>query len=231
MSWLSSWLHPGRAYEKGAQVSEDYYQQAQGQMQPYAQQGQEAYGQLSPAIQNMLNPQQLYDQWAQGYQESPYAKQMQEKSMNQGLQAASSMGMLGSTPALRALQEGSSMISNADRENYLNKLLGMYTQGATQAQNIYGQGANMASQMGNQTYQHGGNMAQAAYGQQAAGGNMINELINDAMIAAAMYMNPAMGAGMAMNKANKGSSADTGGFSGMNYGQYGNQGLANVLNI
>lgn len=177
MSMLSSFLHPGRAYKKAADQMSQYYNQAQGYMQPYSQQGQEAYGSLQGAMQSLLNPQQLQSDWAQGYEASPYARMMQEEATNQGLNAASAMGLMGSSPALQAIQRGTSMITAQDRDNYLNSLMQKYLSGAGIAQNIYGQGAGMAGQMGQNAMAQGQNMGQMAYGQQAAGGQLFGNLL------------------------------------------------------
>ena len=48
---------------------------------------------------------------------------MKSRAQEQGLSAASSMGLLGSTPALQAIQAGRSQISNADKHQYLSDLM------------------------------------------------------------------------------------------------------------
>ena len=88
---LSSFMNPDLAYEKAGKKAEQYYNQSQQQMQPYIQQGQNAYGGLDSAMQNLLNPVQLESQWASSYETSPYAKMAQQMAQNQGLDAASSM--------------------------------------------------------------------------------------------------------------------------------------------
>lgn len=188
---LSSFLKPGKAYKKAGDElrraygeSQQYQQQAQQQLQPFAQQGQAAYGDLSGAMRQLLDPQALESQWAQGYETSPYARMLQEQSKNQGLDAASSMGLMGSTPALRAIQQGQAMITAQDRENYLNRLTQKYLSGAELAQGIYGTGAGAAGQMG-QNYmqqaqnalQQGQGLAQMKYGEQAAPGSLLGKIL------------------------------------------------------
>lgn len=177
MSWLSSFLHPGRAYKKAGEQSENYYNQAQNYLQPYANQGQEAGSALSGAMNNLLNPDQLYNQWAQGYEISPYAQQLQGQAQQHGLNAASSMGLMGSTPALQAIQAGTSQIGNADRDNYMKSLMDMYYHGAGIGQNMFGTGAGAAGTMGQNAMGQGNTMAEMAYGRQAAGGNMLGGLL------------------------------------------------------
>lgn len=177
MSWLSSFLNPGKGYEKGQEKLDQYYQQAQGQLQPYSKQGQAQYGNLNNYIQSLMNPEQLQNKWASGYEESPQAKQAQMMAQNHGLDAASSLGLNGSSPALGAIQAGKTQIGLNDRQNYLDNLMQKYMQGAGLSQGIYGQGANAASGMSNNAMQMGQNSAQMAYNQQNAGGNMMSGLI------------------------------------------------------
>lgn len=177
MGMLSSFLHPGRAYRKAEQGMMPFYNQAQSYAQPYAQQGQAAYQPLNSAMQSLLNPRQLQGDWMAGYEESPYATQLSDMATNQGLEAASSMGLMGSTPALRAIQEGTSFIKNQDRQRYLDDLFQKYITGANIAQNIYGQGAQMSSLLGNNAMNMGQNVAQLRYGRQAAPGNLFGNLL------------------------------------------------------
>ncbi len=177
MSWLSSFLHPGKGYEKGQEQLDKYYGQAQGYMDPYNQQGQQQYGNLSEIIKNLMDPSALQNKWAQSYTESPSAIQAEKMAQEHGLNAASSMGLMGSNTALNATQAGTTQIGLDDRQNYLNDLMEKYRMGAGLSQGIYGTGANAAGQMGQNAMNQGQNSAQMAYGQQNAGGNMLGGLI------------------------------------------------------
>src|SRR5690606_1830713 len=101
-------LDPARGYKSAMGTMQDYYNQAQGQMQPYVDQGQAAYQPMQNAMTSLRNPQQLYNDWAQGYETAPYAQSLASQAQQSGLNAASSMGLLGSSPALQALQAGTS---------------------------------------------------------------------------------------------------------------------------
>src|SRR5690606_28816653 len=184
MGLLSSILHPSRPYRKAAEQSQMYYDQAQSNLAPYQQQGQAAYGDLQGAMQNMLNPEQMYGDWAQGYEKSPYAQMLQQEAMDQGLGAASSMGLMGSSAALNALQRGTSMIGQQDRDNYLNKLLNMYTNGASTAQNIYSQGASASGQMGQNAMNQGNTMDEQTYGIEQAPAQMMGRILGGGLMSA-----------------------------------------------
>lgn len=177
MSWLSSFLNPGKGYEKGQEQLDKYYQQAQGSLNPYNQQGQSQYGNLNEYINALMNPEALQDKWAKGYTESESAKNAEGMAKEHGLDAASSMGLMGSSPALGAIQAGTTQIGLDDRQNYLDNLMQKYLAGAGLSQGIYGTGANAAGQMGQNAMNMGQNSAQMAYNQQNAGGNMLSGLL------------------------------------------------------
>lgn len=174
---LKSFMNPEKGYKKAQEQFNKYYDQSQQYMLPYHQQGQEAYGGLNNAMQALLNPAQLQNEWASGYQTSPYAQQLQDMASQQGLNAASSMGLMGSSPALQAIQAGTSQIGNQDRQNYMDALMQKYMHGAQLAQGIYGQGAQAGNQLGQNAMTQGQNMAEMAYGQQAAPGQMFENLL------------------------------------------------------
>lgn len=174
---FSSFMNPERAYRRAGERADTYYNKSQEQMQPYIEQGQNAYGGLNTAMQSLLNPVQLHNEWASQYETSPYAKLNMELAQNQGLDAASSMGLMGSSPALRAIQAGTSRIGMADREHWLDGMMQKYLSGAQLAQGLYGQGANMAGLGAQNTMAHGGTMGQTAYGQAAAPGAVAGNLL------------------------------------------------------
>jgi len=177
MSWLSSFLHP----QKGYQTAQDQYQQgynnAQGYLNPYNQNGQQAFNPLFGAMQSLLDPQALQSKWLESYKESPAAKQAEGMAQEHGLNAASSMGLMGGSIPLQAIQAGTSDIAMQDRQNYMNDLFQKLMAGAGIGQNIYGQGANAAGQMSQNAMNYGNNAAQMGYGQQNAQGNLFGNLL------------------------------------------------------
>jgi len=178
MSWLSNFTHPQKGYKAGQDQLDKYFNQAQSSMQPFVQQGQQQYGNVNNSINALLDPQALQDKWSSGYQESQAAKDSQGMAQQQGLDAASSMGLMGSNTALNAVQAGTSQIGAQDRQTYLDNLMQKYLAGTGMAQNVYGQGATAAGQMGQNAMNMGQNSAQMAYGQQNAQGQMFGNLLN-----------------------------------------------------
>lgn len=195
MSWLSSFMHPGQPYADAQGQMDKYYGQAQQGMQPYMQAGQGVYGQLSPALQKLLDPQALQSEWMQGYETSPQAKLAQEQATQQGLDTASSMGLMGSQPALQAIQGGAANISMQDRDNYLNSLMDKYKTGIGLGENIYSTGAQMAGQSGQNAMNMGNIMGGLAGGQAGAGVSMLSGLIGGAGRLGLDYLTGGFGSG------------------------------------
>ena len=126
MGWWDSLFHPEKGYQKGQEQLDKYYQQAMQQLQPYNTNGQQQYGNLNEYINNLMHPEKLQDEWVKNYKESEAAKNAENTAQEHGLSAASSLGLNGSTPALQAIQQGTSGIAAADRQNYLNDLMQKY---------------------------------------------------------------------------------------------------------
>ena len=195
MSWLSQWLHPGDAYKKAGEQSAQYYNQAQNYQQPYNQNGQQAGQNLTQAGNSLLNPEELQSQWASNYEMSPYAKQLQGQAMSSGLDSAASMGLMGSSAALGNLQQGATDVMQKDRQQYMDDLMQKYTQGIGLNQNIYNQGANSASQMGQNAMNQGQAQAGMSYGQNQAGANRLGDIFGTLGNFGANYLTGGMGQG------------------------------------
>lgn len=177
MSWLSSFLHPERAYDKAQQKLDQYYQQGQGYLQPYNQYGLDTYGKYSSAMDKLLNPSALQDEWSKNYQESDIAKQNEAMATQHGLDAASSMGLMGSSPAISAIQSGTAGIVAQDRQKYLDDLMQKYMTGIGIGQDIYGKGANAANSMSQNAMNQGQNSAQMEFNKNNAQGDMFGKLL------------------------------------------------------
>lgn len=177
MSWLSSFMHPGRAYDKAQKQLDKYYQQGQQYLSPYNEHGQDVYGDYRTAMQNLLNPAQLENEWANNYQESDLARQNEATANQRGLESASSMGLMGSSPALQAIQSGTSGIVAQDRQKYLDDLMQKYMAGIGISQDIYGKGLNSANALSNNAMNMGQNSAQTTFNKNNAGGDMFGKIL------------------------------------------------------
>ena len=177
MSWLSSFMHPGRGYERAEDEMRKYYDEAKGFQLPFLEYGQKASGNLFDALNKLMNPGQLQSEWAKGYETSPYAESLMRESKGLGLDAASSMGLMGSSAGLENIQRGASDIVAKDRENYMNNLMQKYLSGVGIAQGLFGTGANAASGLSQGAMNMGQTMGGLEFGRNQAGGNMLSQIL------------------------------------------------------
>lgn len=185
MGWLgdtfSGIFDPAKAYRNAGREIKQGYEQGQGYLDPYNQAGRGQIDKLTGAQNRLMDPAALQAEWAKGYQMSPYAQQLQDQAKSSGMDAASSQGLLGSSSAINAIQQGSSNIMNADRQQYMNDLMTKYMGGIGIGQGIFGQGANAANQMSQNANAFGQNMAGVKFGEG-------NAMMNQAMNMLKMYM-------------------------------------------
>jgi hypothetical protein len=184
---LKSFFHPEDAYKKAQEAADQGYNEAQDYQRPIMQHGEDQYGDLNTARQRLMNPGALENEWAGGYEQSPYAKQLLQQNQTSGLDAASSMGLNGSSAAIGNIQQGAGQIVNADRRQYMEDLMKKYMTGIGLGEDIYGAGANAAGNMGNRAFEHGQSNAGLAYGKEAAPGELFGNLLHKGMDAGANY--------------------------------------------
>ena len=174
---FSSFFNPQRGYKAAGNQLQKYYRDAQGNLQPYNQNGQNMFQQLLAQSQALNDPEALENKWASGYSMSPYATALQSHATQSGLDAASSMGLMGSSAALGNIQNSSGEIMQSDRQNYMNDLMNKYMASVGIGENVYGTGANAAGMMSNNAMNMGNNMAGMAYGEQNSPGDMFGKLL------------------------------------------------------
>lgn len=195
---------PGHAYKQAQTEREKYFQQMLQQLQPYNQNGLDAGNKMNEGMNALMDPTALENKWASSYEMSPYAKQSIDQSNANGMDAASQMGLLGSSSAMGNIQNTSHNLMQQDRGQYLQDLMQKYLAGTGLAQSMYGTGANAAGQMAQGTNQMGSDMSQLSYGKDAARNQMLMGLLG-------------MGAGGG-GKGGFGGGGSGGGFSGMGGG-------------
>ena len=174
---INSFLHPEKGYQAAQKPVNQGWKEAQRYQQPYWQNGLDQTGKLTGAEDRLMNPGALENEWAQGYETSPYAKQMLEQNKNSGLDAASSMGLMGSSAALGNIQQGAGNIVNQDRQQYMQDLMQKYMTGIGLGQNIYGYGAGAGQNLGQGAMQHGETAGGLRYGEQTAPGELYGKLL------------------------------------------------------
>lgn len=177
-----------KPYRAAREDLERYYNEGQRFLQPYNDQGQQQYDLLNSLIGNLTNPSSLQDEWIKGYEQSESSRNAQAMANEQGLGAASSMGLMGSNTALDALQRGTSQIAMDDRQNYLDNLMQKYILGAQLSQGIYNTGAGAASGMSNNAMNMGQNSANLAYAENQANNSLLGGLTGLAGSVAGGYL-------------------------------------------
>jgi hypothetical protein len=189
-----------KGYDAARKELRRYWEEAKGYEKPFMQNGLDQYGRLNDAENKLLNPYDLENQWAGGYEESPYAKYLQEENMGQGLDAASSMGLMGSSGALSNIQQGAGRITSEDRKQFMQDLMQKYLAGIGLGKSFYDTGANAANALTQDAMQMGGNQAGLKYGSANANGEMWNKMMGTLSGGIAnMYM---PGSGQMMNSGN-----------------------------
>lgn len=157
----------GKPYDKAMDEYQRWINQAQSVQQPYQNAGVNAIGQYQDWLKGQKNPTEFINNLMGGYQESPYARYMQQASMNAGQNAASASGLSGSTPLFQQLQQNAGNIASADQNTWLQNVLGINTQYGQGQQNLMQGGQNAANQLTNLYNQAGQAMGQGQFGKQA----------------------------------------------------------------
>ncbi len=202
-------FNPGSAYGDASDEMKKYYQQAmQGEQQaqqgfqPYMQRGNEAGNSLMDFLKQLSDSQGLENKWTSGYNTSPYAQQMLSKNQSSGMDAASQMGLMGSSTALQNIQNNAGNIVQGDRQQYMNDLMqkfmsgiGLGTDVYNQGANAAGQNANMATNMGNQAINMGDTAGGMKYNQEMAGPQMFEKILGMLGGAAGQYATGGFGKG------------------------------------
>jgi len=157
----------GKPYDKAMEQYQKYMQMGQGTQQPFLNAGTGAIGDYQKWLQGQQDPSKFINDQMGQYQESPYAKYLQQQSMNAGQNAASASGLMGSTPLMQQLQQNAGSISSADQNQWLQNVLGINSQYGQGQQNLMTGGQNAANSLTNMYNQMGQRMGEAEYGKEA----------------------------------------------------------------
>lgn len=173
---------PRQAYGDAQRSYDPWMQKATDAYNPFYQAGTEGIGKYQDWLGGMQDPSGFINNLMGGYQESPYAKYLQDYANKAGINAASASGLTGSTPWMQQSQQNAAGIASGDMQNWLSQVLGINSQYGQGWGNIMGQGFNAASGMANIFGQRAQDEAQLAYGKEAAGqsrtGNIVGGLLS-----------------------------------------------------
>jgi hypothetical protein len=195
MSWFSDFMHPGRGYDDAATEYRNALNTATGYQAPFQKAGVDAISGLQKGLSDLMNPVDLQKRWVDSYQESPYAQQLQKEAQQQGMDSASAQGLLGSSAAVGGIQQRASNIMQQDRQQYLDDLMKKYMGGVEGLQGMFGTGAQVGGQMGQETVQTGRDLGEAAFGRRQSGANMFGGLLNAGLGMGMDYLTGGMGKG------------------------------------
>lgn len=130
------------------------------------------------------SPNEYYDSIMGGYSESPEAKYAQQKAFDASSRGASASGMVGSGAFMKGLQENANQISQGDRQQYYNNVIGSNNAQMGALQNLQGQQGNYRQMMQYLTslgYGAGTNMANNSVNQGTADAQFGRQTIGDLM--------------------------------------------------
>lgn len=157
----------GKPYDAAMEQYQQWANKAQGTQQPYLDAGTGAISDYQKWLQGQQDPTKFINDTMSQYQESPYAKYLQQQSMNAGQNAASASGLMGSTPLMQQLQQNAGNIASQDQNQWLQNVLGINTQYGQGQNNLMQGGQNAANSLTNMYNNMGQQMGQAAYGKEA----------------------------------------------------------------
>jgi hypothetical protein len=167
----------GKPYDKAMEQYQQWANRAQGTQQPFLNAGIGAIGDYQNWLKGQQDPTKFINNLMTGYQESPYAKYLQQQSMNAGQNAASASGLIGSTPLMQQLQQNASNIASQDQNQWLQNVLGINTQYGQGQQNLMSGGQGAANALTNMYNQVGQQMGEQQYNKYASKNNDLWNLI------------------------------------------------------
>jgi hypothetical protein len=157
----------GAPYEDAMKQYREWANKAQNVQNPFLNAGTGAIGKYQDWLGGMQDPSGFINKMMGQYQESPWAKYMQQQSMRAGTNAASASGLSGSTPFAQQMQQNASNISSQDMNQWLQNVLGINTMYGQGQQNLMTGGQNAANALTGMYGNMGRQMGEAAYGKRA----------------------------------------------------------------
>lgn len=171
--------NPEMPYQNAMNSMNQYYGQGAGEMQPYTQAGSSAI----PAYQNwassMKNPTSFINGIMNNYQESPYAKYMQNQAVRSSQNAGSASGLVGSTPYNQQVEQNASNISSQDMNNWMQNVLGVNQQYGNAQGNLMGQGEQAGNALMGLYENQGNNAANLSYNEGTAENQQTGNILSD----------------------------------------------------
>lgn len=151
----------------------EYFQQIPGILQesyqPYMQQGQSAYNQYSPILNQMTqDPAAYLSQLMSGYEESPYYSNMRDEALKAASATAAAGGRRGTPQDMAQQAKLSAALTGEGMQNWLQNVFNLQNQGLQGQQHLYDVGYGAAGQYGSDMSNYLGQQGTLAYQKQLA---------------------------------------------------------------
>jgi hypothetical protein len=156
----------GAPYEDFMNQFQKYMGQAQQPQNAFLQAGTNAIPQYQNWLTQQSNPSQFINNQMGNYQESPWAKNMQNQAMRTAQNFGSANGLTGSTPLMMQAQQNAGNIASQDQNNWLQNVLGVNTNYGNGLNNMTNTGQHSADQMSQIMQLMAQGMGAGAFGQQ-----------------------------------------------------------------
>lgn len=161
----------GKPYDDAMKQYEDWTNRAENAQRPYTQAGAGGVKDYQSWLKGQKDPSGFINNLMGQYSESPYAKYLQQQSMNAGQNMGSASGLSGSSALMQQMQQNAGNIASQDQNQWLQNVLGINTQYGQGQNNLIGYGANAANALTGMYDNMGGRAGEAAYGKAAGGQN------------------------------------------------------------
>lgn len=171
--------NPQSPYNDAMNQFQNWNQQGANMMNPYQQMGSSMIPQYQNWLKSMQNPAQFQNNLMQNYQESPYAKFMQQQMLRSAVNEGSASGTVGSTPYTQQIQQNAGNISSMDMNNWIQNVLGLNTMYGQGMSNMIGMGENAGNSLMDLYGREAAGMGDLAYGKGAAQNNKTGSIFND----------------------------------------------------
>ncbi len=157
----------GKSYQDAMDQYNKYMNKGEGVQQPYTDAGKNAVGEYQNWLNGQKDPTKFINDIMGQYNESPYAHNLQQQSINAGTNAASASGLTGSTPFAQQLQQNAGKISSEDQNQWLQNVLGINKQYGEGENNLVTGGRESANKLTDMYNNYGTKQGEAAYGKTA----------------------------------------------------------------
>lgn len=156
---------------KSENMLRDYYE-------PYRQYGNQAQPQLQQQYEMLMNnPGSKWNEWGQGFNQSPGYQFQMDQAMNGANQAAAAGGMLGTPQHSQDSMRYASELANQDYYNYMNNMQDLYGAGVSGTQRMFDTGYDATNQLAGSLGNLYGSQANMAYSQGQSKDSMLSSLL------------------------------------------------------